>query len=235
MEKKSILNWLNQLSKEGKKLSISWEGGNDSGWVYFQIDGEQVDNEYTESLVEYMYDTLDYGSWAGEFNANGTALYDAKARTFIGTDYYSYDKNDSITTNITIRIPKKLWFETLRIECESNYDETPNISVRFLIKNGFLTQEHSDICSNLEEVLKDEFDALFSNYESTDDHEFRSCNDIWTLERKDAIEENNMLVFKITNIEIGIMDSSEKDIVLKLTDEIIETIDENLNETENKN
>jgi hypothetical protein len=235
MEKKSIINWLNEMVEGGNQLSISWEGGNDSGWAFFKVDDEQVDNEYTESLVEYMYNTLDYGSWAGEFSANGTALYDAKARAFIGTDYYSYDENDSITTNITIKIPKKLWFETLRIECESNYDETPNMSVRFLIKNGFLTQEHSDFCSNLEESFTEQFEELFNNYESSDDHEFRSCNDIWTLERKDAIEEDDMLVFKITNIEIGIMDSSEKDIVLKLTDEIIETIDENLNETENEN
>lgn len=235
MEKKSILKWLNELTNDGKELSISWEGGNDSGWAYFEIDGQQVNNEYTESLVEYMYDTLDYGSWAGEFNANGTALYDAKARAFIGTDYYSYDESGSISTNIEIRIPKKLWFETLYIECESNYDETPNMSVRFLIKNGFLTQEHSDFCSNLEESFTEKFEDLFNNYESTEDHEFRSCNDTWTLERKDAIEEDDMLVFKITNIEIGIMDSNEKDIVLKLTDEIIDTIDDNLNETENEN
>jgi hypothetical protein len=234
-EKKSILKWIEDLDKQGKELSIGWEGGGDSGWAYFQIDGDNVDNEYTEAILDYMYSELNYGGWAGEFNASGTAIYDVPTRKFEGTDYYGEDGNDVLDTTIIINVPKKLWFDTLHVECESNYDETPNISVQFIVKNGFLLQEHSDICHNLEEVLKDDFDALFSTYESTDSCEFRGCNDSWILERKDAVEEDDMLVFTITKVEINTIDTSERTVVLTLTDDIVNNIDEKLNETENAN
>jgi hypothetical protein len=233
--KKSILKWIEDLDKEGKELSIGWEGGGDSGWAYFQIDGDNVDNEYTEAILDYMYDTLNYGSWAGEFNANGTAIYDVPTRKFEGTDYYGEDGNDTLDTTIIIQVPKKLWFDTLHVEVECNYDETPNISIQFIVKNGFLTQEHLDICSNLEEVLKDDFEALFTTYESRDNCEFRGSNDSWILERKDAVEEDDMLVFKIDKVEIQTIDSEERNVVLELTDELINSIDEKLNEKENAN
>lgn len=231
--KKSILKWIEDFDKGGNELSIGWEGGGDSGWAYFQVDGQQIDNEYTEAILDYMYNQLNYGSWAGEFSANGTAIYDVPTRKFEGTDYYGEDASDVLDTTIIIQVPKKLWFDTLHVEVECNYDETPNISVRFLIKNGFLTQEHLDICSNLEEVLKDEFDALFSTYESTDEHEFRGCNDSWILERKDAIEQDDMLVFKIDKVDVNTIDSEERNVVLELTDELVNSIDEKLNETKN--
>ena len=235
MAKKSVLGWLNQLVIEKKKLSIGWEGGGDSGWLFFNVDEKQVENEYTEALIDYMYETLNYGSWAGEFSANGTAIYDVKTRTFEGTDYYGEDGNDVLDVNVIINVPKKLWFDTLHVETESYYDETPKVDVRFIVKNGFLLQEHSDICTNLEEVLKDEFEAYFNNYESTEAHEFRGCTDSWILERKDAVEEDDMLVFKIEKLDIQTIDRNDRTIVLELTDEIVNSIDEKLNEKENAN
>jgi hypothetical protein len=230
MEKKSILNWLNQLSEDGNELIIGWEGGGDSGWCYFKIDGDSVENEYTEALVDYMYSALDYGSWAGEFNANGEAVYDHEKRTFEGTDYYSEDSYDHLESNIKIQVPKSFWFNTLHIECEKYHDDNTNISARFLVTNGFLTDQHTDFCTNLEETLREDFDAVFDQYESTDDFEFRGCNDSWVLERKDAVEEGDMLVFTINKVEIQTMESTDKDIVLEITDELIESIDEKLNE-----
>lgn len=232
---KSILKWIEDLDNEGKELSIGWEGGGDSGWAYFQVDGENVDNEYAEALVDYMYETLNYGSWAGEFSANGTAIYDVKTRTFEGTDYYGEDGNDTIDCTIVIKVPKNLWFDTLHVETESYYDETPNTSVMFIVKNGFLLQEHSDICTNLEEVLKDDFEAIFNNFEVQDGYKFKGCTDSWILERKDAVEEDDMLVFNITKIDIQTMESEERTIVLELTDEMVNQIDEKLNQTEDAN
>lgn len=235
--KKSILKWLENLDKGGNELSIGWEGGGDSGWCFFNIDGSQEDNEYTEAILEYMYDTLDYGSWAGEFSANGTAIYDHKTKTFEGTDHYGEDGNDVLECNVIIKVPKELWFETLHVETESYYDEAPNVSVQFIVKNGFLTQEHLNFCSNLEAELKDEFEAMFDNYESTDDHEFRGCTDSWIIDRKDAIEETDgMLVFNnINKIDVQTIERQDKSVVLELDDDIIKAIDEKLNQTEDAN
>ena len=93
-------------------------------------------------------------------------------------------------TIIKIKVPKDLWFDTLHVECEKYYDDNTSIIVRFLVTNGFLTNKHTDFCSNLEEILKDDLESRFNEYESADDYEFRGCNDAWMLERKDAVEED---------------------------------------------
>ncbi len=201
----------------------------DSGWCHFEIDGESVDNEYTEALVDFMYDTLDYGSWAGEFTANGKAIYDANTNSFEGTDYYGEDGNDILDVDLKIKVSKKLWFDTLHVEIECYHDEEPSLSVQFLVKNGFLTKEHSDICTNLEEVLRDDFHKLIDDYQSIDNYEFRGCNDSWILERKDAVEDEDDLVFTISKVDIQTVDRQDKAIVLEIDERTVEVIDNKLN------
>jgi hypothetical protein len=202
----------------------------DSGWVHFELDGETIENEYTECLVERMYDTLNYGSWAGEFNASGEAVYNPEKNTFEGTDFYGEDTSEVLDVDFTFRVPKKLWFDTLHVEVEANYDETPQMSVRLLVKNGFLTDQHTEFCSTLEEVLKDEFEAIISNYESNEGYEFRSCTDSWILERADAVESGDDLLFYINKVDIQVMTNEERTIVLELDEETVKAIDEQLND-----
>jgi hypothetical protein len=233
MENKSIVQWCKTLHEAGNELTMKWEGGGDSGWVYFEIDGESTDNEYTRALVDQMDTTLDYGSWAGEFNASGTATYDAEENAFEGTDFYGEDESEVLDVDFIIRVPKKLWFDTLHVEVEANYDETPQMSVRTLIKNGFLSDQHTEFCSTLENTLLVDFTDLFSNYESNESYEFRSCTDSWILERADAVESGDDLLFYIKQVDIGVMTNDEKPIVLELDEETAAAIDHILNEKEN--
>ena len=233
MEKKSIVQWCKNLHEAGNELTMKWEGGGDSGWVYFEIDGESTDNEYTRALIDQMDNTLNYGSWAGEFNASGTATYDAEKNAFEGTDFYGEDENEVLDVDFTFRVPKKLWFDTLHVEVEANYDETPQMSVRTLIKNGFLTNQHTEFCSTLENTLLVDFIDLFSNYESNQGYEFRSCTDSWILERADAVESGDDLLFYIKQVDISVMTNEEKPVVLELDEETAAAIDHILNEKEN--
>ena len=86
--KKTVLEWCKEQVAQGHELKICWEGGGDSGWCYFQIDGEEANNEYTDHLVNSMYSELDYGSWAGEFTATGEATFDPSENAFVGIDDY---------------------------------------------------------------------------------------------------------------------------------------------------
>lgn len=205
----------------------------DSGWCYFEIDDKSTDNEYTRALVDQMDTTLDYGSWAGEFNASGTAVYNPETNAFEGTDFYGEDTSEVLDVDFTVRVPKKLWFDTLHVEVEANYDETPQMSVRTLIKNGFLTDQHTEFCSNLENNLGVEFSSLFNSYDSNEGNEFRSCTDIWILERADAVESGDDLLFYIKQVDISVMTNEEKTIVLELDEETATAIDHILNEKEN--
>jgi hypothetical protein len=233
MENKSIVQWCKEQHEQGNELTLKWDGGNDSGWVHFEVDGEDIDNEYTRALVNRMDDVLDYGSWAGEFYASGTAIYDPESNSFTGVDYYGEEENDVEDINIGITVPKKLWFDTLHVEVECNHDEECDTSVRFLIKNGFLTEEHTTFCSNLEQELKKDFDDVFNNYQSgTNDKEFRYCGDSWILDREVAVESGDDLIFYIKRVEFSVMDNIEKNIVLELDEETATAIDEQLNDTE---
>ena len=233
--KKSIVQWCKDQTAQGNELKIVWEGGGDSGWVHFEDDAGDVDNDYTRTLVNEMENTLDYGSWAGEFSSNGTAIYNPDTNSFEGTDYYGEDTSEIIDCDILVQIPKKLWFETLRIECECYNEDNTEVSVRFIIKNGFLTQEHIDFCSNLEETLKDKFNSIFDNYNSVDGYEFKNCTDEWVINKSDTKEEGDMLVFTMNKIDLGVMGGDEKTIVLELDEELANRIDEQLNDIEDEN
>lgn len=226
--KKSILSWLQEQHDQGLELKIKWDGGGDSGWAYFEIDGDTTENEYTEALVDSMYDILDYGSWAGEFQANGEAIYNPETKCFEGTDYYSEDANDVVGTDIKITVPKSLWFESLHVECECYHDETPSVSIRFIIRNGFLTLAHSNFCDTLDKELVEQFSEIFENYRTLDGNEFRGCNDSFILERKDAVEDGDNLVFTIDKVDIQTSATEDKSIVLELDEEFVNNINKRL-------
>jgi hypothetical protein len=222
---KSIIEWCNYEHENQGELKLVWEGGNDSGWAHFEIDDVQVDNEYTRALVDRVDNLLDYGSWAGDFNASGEAVYDPTTSTFVGVDYYNEDEIDVIDSDIVIYIPKALWFNSLIVECEvAGYDEKCTVNARFIVKNGFLTDTHSVFCTALQEILESEFDHLFDRH-----GEVRNCNDVWTLDRDNATDDGENLVFTIKQIEITVNDERENPIVLELDDETAAAIDKQLN------
>ena len=236
--KKSIVKWCKEQHEAGKPLSIKWEGGGDSGWAFIELDGEQLDNEYSRALEDHIYSVLDYGSFAGEFNTSGEAVYDVKSNSFEGTDHYSEDSNETLYLDlpINITVPKDLWFEQLVIECEANYDEIPKMDVRFIIKNGFLTKEHTDFCSNLEEVLVKQLEDVITTWENRDStEELRGCNDSWTIERNEFKEVDGLLSYNIETIEIETWNTEDKEIMLELDKETAEAIDNQLNKLENAN
>lgn len=226
--KKSILQWCKEQHDAGKELTLRWEGGGDSGWCYFEIDGSQVENEYTTALVEHMYDVLDYGSWAGEFNASGEATYNPDTNSFVGTDYYGEDSHSTMDADVKISIPKELWFDQLHIECECYYDGGANVHVQFHVKNGFLLGEHAAYCEILEKELLEKFDNLFSNYQGPD--EFRGCNESWFISRDEFRIEEDMLVYTMETIEIQTISEDDRPIVMELDEDMVQGIDQILNE-----
>lgn len=230
MTKKSIVQWCKEQAENGLELAMKWEGGGDSGWVYFEIDGQSVDNEYSRALVDRMDDTLNYGSWAGEFNASGKAVYNPATNSFTGTDYYGEDESEVLDVNMTIRVPKKFWFNTFHLEVERYHDGNTNVSASFLVKNGFLSQEHSDFCTNLEQELVKDFDDIFDNYHSVDGYEFRDCTQNWILDRSETTEEGDELIFKITKMDVSVMTEDDRPVVLELDEETANAIDDLLND-----
>lgn len=157
-KKLSVAEWCDEQVKAGKEIMLKWEGGGDSGWVYFEINGEKVENEYTETLVDYCYDTLSYGSWAGEFDANGEATYDPKEKAFVGIDYYSESDVVEKDPGIVLSIPKELWFDGISVDVEDVEYEVGehNVDVKLIVQNGMVVEDHKAIAEQLKKQIVEE-------------------------------------------------------------------------------
>jgi hypothetical protein len=213
-----LIKWCDEQVAQGKKLAMAWEGGGDSGWAYFKIDDEHADeNDEINQLLDKLYDTLDYGSWAGEFSASGEAIYDPVEKAFVGTDYYSEDDTYYFDYPIKITVPKSLWFDALEYNFE---DENVKVDVAFIIRNGFLTDLHTEIANQIEENLEEQVEQGIQAYiEIENGTEYRS---IWQNERfnRDQFkEEGDNLVAVIEQLNIGTCTTDEKGIYLELITE----------------
>lgn len=220
----SLLDWCNEQSAAGRELAIKWDGGDDSGWAHFQLDGEDFNNEHADLLVDKMYDELNYGSWAGDFSASGTATYNPETQSFEGTDYYSERESMDYDANIEIRIPKNLWFDNLTIQIELTVD-TENIEVNFNIKNGFFTPQHELIETEIEEKLQKEVNSCIEKFSEEHPDQFDAVWDSHSFEREDFTEDGDYMVITIETVDIRYNQVRENEIVLsveKLQEQIAE-------------
>jgi len=217
--KPSVLEWCNDQVDQGNELKICWDGGGDSGWAHFQINGKDVDNEYTEYLTSMMYDVLDYGSWAGEFHASGDAIYSKEEQAFVGIDDYSEDDTVSKECNIVIQVPKELWHDSLSISIEGDDGERTRIGARFGIKNGFLSDKHTAFIQGVEDKMEQEVDAVIEDFIQNSPTDYRSIWETINLEPKDGIVKEDFIEYTIEELNIGTTSSDEKDIYLEVTEE----------------
>ena len=217
--KPSVLEWCNKQIDEGNELKICWSGGGDSGWAHFQIDGEDVDNEYTDYLVDKMYGVLDYGSWAGEFNAEGEAVYSKEEQAFVGTDDYSEDDTVSRDCNIVIQVPKDLWHDSLSMSVEGEEGCKTRIEAIFGIKNGFLSGKHIMFIEGFEEKMGEEADAVINDFTNNTGENYRSIWETINLEPKDGVIKDDCIEYTINSLNIGTISTDEKDVYLEITEE----------------
>jgi hypothetical protein len=217
--KPSVLEWCNDQVDQGNELKICWDGGGDSGWAHFQINGKDVDNEYTEYLTSMMYDVLDYGSWAGEFHTTGEAVYNKGEQAFVGIDDYSEDDTVSKECNIVIQVPKELWHDSLSISIEGDDGERTRIGARFGIKNGFLSDKHTAFIQGVEDKMEQEVDAVIEDFIQNSPTDYRSIWENINLEPKDGVVKGDFLEYTIKELNIGTTSSDEKDVYLGVTEE----------------
>lgn len=213
-----LIKWCDDMVYKGHTLKLCWEGGGDSGWVYFKIDEEQVNDSAEtpeiEELISRMYDQLDYGSWAGEFQANGEAAYNPTEKAFVGTDYYSEDETYCYHYPMKVIVPKSLWFDAIEYNIEQ---DEPIVDVAFIIRNGFLTDKHTEVANQIKESLDEQVDAAIASYQNLPDAtEYRNVWQNERIERNEFKEEGDNLVALIEELSIGTYTTDEKEIYLEL-------------------
>jgi len=216
----SLVEWCDKQVADGKELKLNWDGGGDSGWVYLEIDGTHVEDDYAASLVEALDNQLEYGSWAGEFGANGSALYDPATKSFVGEDHYSETRSVGYNPNITIKIPKHLWFNELKIHIESDDGSGTSITLELALTNGFKIDEHYELEKKLVEYIEEKIEEAITNFRNSND-DYDNFNGIWdeiTIPYTEGKLEGDHLVFSITDLEMRYYDTTDKEIYLDVTE-----------------
>jgi len=205
MKIEDVIKWCDEQSQDSKEVAICWEGGGDSGWVHMEVDGEQTNAEEADWLVDKMCDILDYGSWAGEFNANGRAVYDPVTKMFEGEDVYCEDTTEELELKdadiIEVRIPKKYFFESLSIELE-NVIDGGGVNIVPKVRNGILNQELIALCESQEEIVRAKATEILENktsceYSGWQTEEWSTIDDF----NEASAEDPENYVFKIAKLE----------------------------------
>ena len=219
--KKEIIDWCNQQVDEGKELKFTWEGGGDSGWADLVLDDNNIDVPgYSNVLLDGIYEELDYGSWAGEFHASGEAIYSKEEQAFVGIDDYVEDETIGYPCEIVLNVPNKIWYDSINIAIEMDHEDADiNVQVNFIIKNGFLTQEHREIVDLLKDEISAKVNDEIENFKNGG-ADFRNVWENLIINRSEGVETTpGFIKHEISSISIGTSTSDEKSIYLQLIEE----------------
>lgn len=227
-----IIAWCDEQVKDGSILTIEWDGGNDSGSFYLRINDADVNNKYDDPedipnlILEKADDILEYGSFAGDFNTQGTLTYDPKTKRFSGTDHYSESEgatlggehaDESEKIEIIIKVPKDLWFDVCHIECAIGDSLTAfeEFNAQLQVLQGPVTDKHKSWVKDLEGKLFRQIEKIMSGVEQ--DIEY-SHND-WIISRGDFKEEGKYLVYKIDEFHYSYYNNTDKEVEIAFKDE----------------
>ncbi len=214
--KPSVLQWCRDQVEQGKELVIHWEGGGDSGWCYFKINGKEVNNEYTEYLVDMMYAELDYGSWAGEFSAVGDATFSLEENAFVGEDSYSEEDLMHFPCVIPFEVSESLWFDSISIDTEADdADDEIRVECIFNIRNGFKSSDHLKEEENISKVIKTQLIDFITEM-CNSGVEYSGVSRASTFEIKDAIKVDNKLRFTLKDMDVRVRTTDDKYISLEI-------------------
>ena len=195
---------LDDLASQGKEIKVTWEGGNDSGGYNLFIDGDEVhygDVAYDE-IVDALSDSINYGSWSGDFFADGFVVYNSDEGAFIGEGKDTDSENGLLEdVNIEIRVPKALNFDSIEITTEGTYCWGElTATCRFAIDNGPVFPEHTVVENDMETHVRESVEHILGTDKACKDEEVGWVYNEWSIKRESFKEDGDDLVGFINEI-----------------------------------
>jgi hypothetical protein len=201
----SLRQRLDAIAAEGKEIKVTWEGGNDSGGYNLFIDGVEVyygDAVYDEIVEDIISDAIDYGSWAGDYSADGSVHYDADQGAFIGEGKETESESATLEDiSIEIRIPKALNFDAFEIVTQGTFCwEELSIDCKFIISNGPVFPEHGEVEDTMNTYVRESVTHILETDEASKDEEIGWVGNDWYILRGEFKEDGDELVHIIDSI-----------------------------------
>lgn len=227
------IDYYSALHLAGHEIQLEWNGGGDSGSVWLNLDRKTIDVDFYSTnlslydkihgfLIDKMYDELDYGSWAGEFSANGTAEFviEEDFIGFKGTDFYSEDEFHSCNLNFKVKVPKELIpseANRLLFNMDGGYDNSHvNIRLSFRADKDWKDLPVSDECQKHLDTIKEELQMKIDNLmeDKAADHTY--CDTYLDVDPETDLDD------ELDEFDYYTVDERPKDIWINLLDFIEE-------------
>ena len=221
MNVEKVIEWCDKQVAEGKEIVLKWDGGNDSGWLTVEVDG--TDMSYREGceevnwLIDYLNDVLDYGSWAGDFSANGEAPYDPKTKSFEGIDSFGTEEGSNVVlqTPITFEIPDYFAFDMIEVHTEG---ETFHVDIALNGRNRLEDPEEDEYFKAVSEKLKEDMNKAFDNNADASQLEIASTWNDYNFDKAEMEHIDGKYICKIDKIYFNYYESEDRNIYISLKD-----------------
>lgn len=212
-ERAEIITFCDKVVKDGDKLSITWDGGGDSGEYQVTRNDVEILDEPTiiQRIMELTNTQLEHYGFDGEYSCEGSADYNPRSKSFEGTETHFGSDMNTLECQFALEIPNSLWFDKLFVFFEVGDAEELKVSMEFFLLNGPHSQLHQDIETKLANDLK-----AFVEVEIDSIQEFSYVNDVFRLDRSDFELAGHLLTHTIKGIDYVYNLSETKDICVSL-------------------
>jgi hypothetical protein len=215
-EIKAMLSHCDELTRNGKRLSIIWSGGSDSGLFNLQSDGEVIETPtpIEQEIIQFIEYKMGYESFNGDFSTEGELAYDRDKKCFTGLDSYSETEENLLSCAIEIDIPDNIWFDDLLLSVVSEDDgERIHARLSLRILNGLHPADFDTIQGRIEMSIRDSFCELISDID-----DFAGIWEEYTLPRAGFQLKDGMLRYTITSFSYSCYASEIREIKVSFND-----------------
>ena len=150
-----------ELLEKIKNIQIIVDGGGDSGEV--NIEGIN-DSDLLDAITDIVYDTIDYGSFAGEFQVNLNSTLTNEGIYLNGNEVSYESRENEIAEEFEIDIPENLIgiIDSLNIYASDGDSENIRVNIKNGIWNDELDEFEKNILDKFIEVI--EFNTEHDRY-----------------------------------------------------------------------
>jgi len=208
----SIRQRCDDLTKTGDILSVSWDGGNDSGMFEIKLNdmAVEVTSEADDSIIALVADYLGYGSFAGDFSTEGQVIYNRKSRCFEGTDRYGETEDDIKACSIPVVVSREIWFDEFHIHVEIDAGIS-EIEAQIIVLDGPYTDAHGSYETEVSNALQRSFSEAIETVAN-----FDRLWDEFIIKKSEFAEDGDNWVYMIREFSYAAYKTDEKDIIIRL-------------------
>jgi len=211
----TLIERCNELS-QAQELAVSWSGGGDSGCFNVLVNDAEIGEEpLCEALIAIVSEAVGYWSFDGDFDAEGTVVYDPETQTFEGYDNCTEKTWTNRTCCMEVSIPESLWFDQLLLTFTNEENDCPEVEVQFRIEHG----PKSPLHTRTEKLLRRRLsEALNQELKYLDD-----VADMWeeySIARSDFIKQGNMLSYTIPEFGYSTYRTATQEIFIDLNEHL---------------